>query len=253
MNELKPSTRRAKSPHAPTHLSLGKDLVLVILSIELHRLHRLRLRKLLGILRAHRPRSHNADVPVNNPLVAHRPGGLIGRQARVGIESACITVDVVIPLIGASVVVELTDFDSSPPSQMLLQLALFRALVAKIGKIEWLDLAGNIVEDGHVSGSRRSADDVTVGFCGAGPAGCFAGRFVGAPVASLAVLAAVFGILAGAAFASAGFRTRDIEADVGHDEIQDVAEVRGVVTTARSEELEAVCPVEMLRRELYGG
>lgn len=246
MNGLKPSTRRAKSPHAPTHLSLGEDLVLVILSIELHRLHQLRFRKLLGVLRTHRPRSHNADVPIDQPLVAHQPGGLVGRQARVGIESACITIDVVIPLIGASVVVELADFDSSPPSQMLLQLALFRALVAKIGKVEWLNLVGDVVEDGRVGGSRRSAEDVAVGFWGAGLAGCFAGRFVGAPVASLAVLAAVFGILAGAAFASAGFRTRGIEADVGHDGIQDVAEVKGVVTPARSEELEAVCPIETL-------
>ena len=88
---------------------------------------------------------------------------------------------------------------------MLSKLALFLELVAIVRQTKGHNLAGDVVEDGRVGGLRRGAEDVAVGFWGIGLAGCFTSSFVGAPLASLAVLAAVSGTLASTAFKSAGF------------------------------------------------
>ena len=65
--------------------------------------------------------------------------------------------------------------------------------------MEGQDLASNIVEDGRVGGFGLGAEDVAVGFRGVGLTGCLAGRFVDAPLASLAVSTAVSGALASGA------------------------------------------------------
>ena len=144
--------------------------------------------------------------------MADQARDLVGRQARRGLESARIPVDVVVPPIAAEVVVELADFNASVPSEPLLELAPFSALVAVVGKREGLDLAGDVFQDGRGWSVRRGAKDIAVGFWGGiGLAGCFAGRFVSAPVASLAFGAAVFGSLACTARVSAQVRTRGIE------------------------------------------
>lgn len=217
MRGPKPTARHAKPSHSPTHLSLGKDLVLIIRLIELHRLDQLRLFELLRVLRPHRTRPNYANVPVDFFLVAYQSGGLVGRQARLSVESACIAVDVVIPLIGARMVIELASFDRAFPAEMSFELALFCDLVAKIGKVEGLDLVGDVVEDGRVWVLRRGAEDIAIGFWGAGLAVCFTGPFVGAPVDLLTVLAAIVGALASATFARAWFRTGGVGADLGHD------------------------------------
>lgn len=74
-----------------------------------------------------------------------------------------------------------------------------------------------MVEDGRVGGLRQGVEDVAVRFWGVGLAGRFTRSFVGGPLASLTGGAAVFGTPAGAACASAWFRTRGIRADIGHD------------------------------------
>lgn len=210
-------TRHPERPHAPTHLSLGKYLVLVIRLIKLHSLCQLHLRELLRILRPHWTRPYNANIPVDLLLMAYQTRCLVGGQARLGVESACFAVDVVIPLVGAEMVVELADFHGPSPSKALFKLTLFCELVAEVGKIEGLNLVGNVVKDEGVWSLRRGAEDVAIGFwwC-VGLAGCLTGCFVSTPVASLAALAAVFGTLACAALVSACFRTRWIGADVGH-------------------------------------
>ena len=88
---------------------------------------------------------------------------------------------------------------------MLSKLALFLGLVAIVRQTKGLNLACDVVEDGRVGGLRLGAENVAVGFGGVGLAGCFTSSFVGAPLASLAVLAAVSGALASTAFTSAGF------------------------------------------------
>lgn len=217
MGDPIPSVRHPKRPRAPTHLSLGKDLVLIIGLIKLHRLSQLHLREVLRVLGPHRTRPYNANVPIDLLLMAYQPRDLVGRQARIGLESACIPVDVVVPLIGAQVVVELADFGGSSPSKVLFELALFCRFVAEIGKIEGLDLAGDGVKDGRVWSLRCGAEDIAIGFWGCvGLAGCFTGRFVRTPVASLTAVATVFGSLACTALVSACFRTGGIGTDVGH-------------------------------------
>lgn len=219
MRNPSPSTRYPKRPHAATHLSLGKDLTLIVRPIKLHRLDQLHFRNLLSVLGPERTRPHNPHVPVDLFLMAHQPRGLVGRQAGFGFESARVTVDVVVPLIGAEVVVELADFDRTIPAEVSLELALFRGLVAEVGQVEGLDLAGDVVEDGGVGGLRRGAEDVAVGFWCVRLASCLTCRFVGSPLAFLALLTAVFGTFASAAHASAGFRTRRVGADLRHDGI----------------------------------
>ena len=203
--------------HGPTHLPLPEDLILILRPIKLHRLNQLHLRELLRERSPHRTRPHDANVPIDLPLMAYQARSLIGRQASPRVESARVPVDVVIPPVGAYVVVKLADFDGSIPAQVLAQLALFRDLVAKPGKMEGLDLAGDVVEDGRVRGSRRGTEDVAVGLSGVGRARCLTRRFVDGPVGLLTVLTAVVGNPASAAFASAWLRTSGIGADLGHD------------------------------------
>lgn len=88
---------------------------------------------------------------------------------------------------------------------MLSKLALFLGLVAIVRQTKGLNLACDVVEDGRVGGLRFGAENVAVGFLDVGLAGCFTSSFVGAPLASLAVLAAVSGTLASTAFKGAGF------------------------------------------------
>ena len=88
---------------------------------------------------------------------------------------------------------------------MLSKLALFLGLVAIVRQTKGHNLACDVVEDRGVGGLRLGAENVAVGFGGVGLAGSFTSSFVGAPLASLAVLAAVSGALASSAFKSAGF------------------------------------------------
>ena len=88
---------------------------------------------------------------------------------------------------------------------MLSKLALFLELVAIVRQTKGYSLASDVVEDGRVGSLRRSTEDVTVGFRGVGFASCFTSGLVGAPLAALAVLAAVSDLLASTAFKSAGF------------------------------------------------
>ena len=210
------SNRHPINARGPTHLPPRKDLILIIRPIKLHRPRQLHLRELLGVPGRHRPGPHDADIPVDFPRVAHQARGLVGRQARLSTESARVPVDVVIPAVGAEVVVELADFDRSVPAAVVFELALFRELVAEVGQVERLDLARNVVENGRVWRLGRGAEDVAVGFGGVGLAGCLAVRFVGAPVGLLAVSAAVFGCVASAAFSGPWCRARGVGADVCH-------------------------------------
>ena len=173
--------------------------------VKLNRLRQLRLRELLRVLGPHRTRPDNANVAIDWPLMAYQSCDLIDRQAGFPIESASIPVDVVIPVIGARVIVELADLHRTLPPKVLSKLALFLGLVAIVRQTKGHNLACDVVEDGRVGGLRLGAENVAVGFWGVGLAGCFTSRFVGAPLASLAVLAAVSGALASTAFESAGF------------------------------------------------
>lgn len=190
----------AMNARSPTHLPPSEDLILIIVPIKLHRLCQIPLLELLCILRAQRTRPHDAHVPVDFLLMAHQARGLIEWQARISVVRALVPVDVVIPPIGTLVIIEFADLDRPFPTAVALELAHFRSFVAEVGKFEGLDLGGDVTEDRlRVRGSRRGAEDVAVGFRGVGLADCLAGRFVGGPVCSLAVLAAVFGALASAA------------------------------------------------------
>lgn len=156
---------------------------------------------------------------MNLILVAYQSRSLIDRQAGLSIESTRVPVDIVIPFVGAQVVVELAHLNGSLPAEVIFQLALFRQLVAQAREVEGLDLAGDVVEHGRVGRLRRGAKDVAVCFWRVGLARCLTGWFVSAPVAFLAGLAAIVGVSAAAAFAGARFRTGGIGADFGHDRI----------------------------------
>ena len=208
----------------PTHLPLCKDLVLIMRPVKPHSLHQLRLPKLLLVFRSQRARPHDGHVPEDFPLMAHQARGPVGRQARLGVESARVPVDVVVPRVGAGVVVELADLDRSLPAAVAFELALFRGLVAEVGEVEGLDLGRDVVGDGRcVRGrlGRCGAEDVAVRFGGGGvgwtAGGLAAGGFVGGPVGLLTVSGAVSGTFAPGAFAGAWLRARGIGAHIEHD------------------------------------
>lgn len=96
--------------------------------------------------------------------MADQTRGLVGRQVGIRVKGARVPVGVVVPLVGASVVVEFANFDGSLPAKVVFELALFRELVAEVGEVEGLDLIGDVVEDGRVRGLRRCAEDVAVGY-----------------------------------------------------------------------------------------
>ena len=117
-------------------------------------------------------------------------------------------------------IVKLADLDGFFPAEVFFELALLCYFVFEIGEMERHQLGRDVVEDRGVCRLRLGAEDVAVGFwCvggGGGAAGCFAGRFVGSPLASLAVLAAVPGGFASAANEGAGICTRIVGADLRH-------------------------------------
>ena len=173
--------------------------------VKLHRLGQLRLRELHRVNGPQGTRPDDANVPVDPLPMADQPRGVIARQPRLLVESPRVTVGVVIPPIGAHVVVELADLDRSLPAEVSFELALFRRLAAEVVELERHDLAGDVVEDGRVGGLRGGAEDVAVGFRGVGLTSRLARYFVGAPLTFLAPRAAVSCVLASAAFEGAGF------------------------------------------------
>lgn len=149
-------------PRSAIHLPLPEHLLPIISPIKLHRLRQFHLPKLLRILRPHRPRSHYRHIPIDQLLLTYQTRRLISLRARLITKSTRVAIDVVVPAIGARMVVEFTHFDRILPAEVFFQLPLFRELVAEVGQVERLDLGGDVVEDGRVGGLGRGAEDEAV-------------------------------------------------------------------------------------------